>query len=143
MMDPKKRTKARELAVQAIYQWQLTLHSIAELQAEIAVLSTLDDSVDHDYFDNLLQGVIQHVNECDNTIQTVSARKIDELDGVERAILRLATFEFNHHPELPYRVIINEALELTKCFGSVDGFKFVNGVLDKVAKARELALNKP
>lgn len=142
-MNPKKRSKARELALQAIYQWQLTQHSVAELTEELQVLMGMDDEIDFVYFQNILQGVIQYYHECDDTIQNYSALKLDQLEGVERAVLRLATFELNHHLDIPYRVIINEALELTKRFGTVDGFKYVNGVLDKVARAREYAIDHP
>lgn len=134
-MDPKARTKARECAVQAIYQWQLTAHSFDMLYHQFIADNQKSLSVfDTDYFANCLQGVMTHQVEIDKTISAYSTRSVAALDGVERAILRLGVYELHFIKDTPFKVVINEALELTKRFGSIEGFKFVNGVLDKIAK---------
>jgi N utilization substance protein B len=86
------------------------------------------------YFKELLHGVPAHLTELDEQLKPCLDRAIESVDPVERAILRLGTFEFVHHPEVPYRVVINEAVELAKVFGAEQGHKYVNGVLDKLAK---------
>jgi transcription antitermination protein NusB len=126
------RRWSRRLAMQAIYQWQMTgqeSHEIDRQFHEEADLSKADD----DYFHSLLFGVVSHVEELDGTLGSYMEKTIDYIDPVERAILRCACFELVHRPDVPYKVVINEAVELTKKFGSEQGHKFVNGVLDKVA----------
>jgi transcription antitermination protein NusB len=126
------RRWSRRLAMQAIYQWQMTGQESNEIDRQFheeADLSKADD----DYFHSLLFGVVSHVEELDGTLGPYMEKTIDYIDPVERAILRCACFELAHRPDVPYRVVINEAVELTKKFGSEQGHKFVNGVLDKVA----------
>jgi transcription antitermination protein NusB len=126
------RRWSRRLAMQAIYQWQMTGQESNEIDRQFheeADLSKADD----DYFHSLLFGVVSHVEELDGTLGPYMEKTIDYIDPVERAILRCACFELAHRPDVPYKVVINEAVELTKKFGSEQGHKFVNGVLDKVA----------
>jgi N utilization substance protein B len=88
-----------------------------------------------DYFRDLLRGIAINLNALDAWLQPHVDRPIAQIDPVERAILRLGAYELAHHPEVPYRVVINEAVELAKVFGAEEGHKYVNGVLDKVARA--------
>ncbi len=131
-MKPQLRSKARRYALQALYQWhmsgQLPTEILAQFQANIE-----NDVIDNDYFLFLFQGVTSHVDEIDQQIKPHLDRELHELTPVELTVLRLAAFELNYSMDVPRSVVINEALELTKTFGSTDeGFKYVNAVLDKI-----------
>jgi len=129
----RQRSKARSLAVQAIYQWQMAGQDIADIVSHF-----LDENagkkLDSDYFEELVRAVPTNLSRLDEALIDHLSRSIKSVDPVERAILRIAVYELIDHPETPYKVIINEAVELTKTFGAEQGHKFVNGVLDKVAK---------
>ncbi len=130
---PKKsRRKAREFAVQGLYQWKLSGGNAD------TILSQLREDKEYPKIDEahlavLLQGVTGGATELDAMIAPFLDRPVGELSPVEHAILLLAAYEMQHHPEIPYRVVINEAVELAKTYGGTDGHKFVNGVLDKLA----------
>lgn len=132
-MKPSARRRARKLAVQAIYQWQLADTTLDELLKQFLVEVNVK-KVDVGYFRRLLAVVLQHSEEIDATFAPALDRKITEVNLVELAILRLAVGELIYEKDVPYKVVINEALEVTKTFGSTDGFKYVNAVLDKTAK---------
>lgn len=132
-MKPQARSKARSLALQAIYQWQLTADSTTDIKLQF-VDKLNAKKVDTEYFNRLLDGIIKNVASIDEVILPFLDRKIDELDIVELAVLRLSTYELMECLDVPYKVVINEALELAKDFGSIDGYKYVNGVLDKAAR---------
>jgi len=132
-MKPQARRKARSLALQAIYQWQLVADDIVNIKMQF-VDKINSKKVDAEYFNDLLDGVIKNVGAIDEVITPLLDRKIKDLDAVELAVLRLATYELMMRLDVPYKVVINEALELTKNFGSIEGYKYVNGVLDKVAR---------
>ena len=132
-MKPQARHKARSLALQAIYQWQLVADDIVNIKMQF-VDKINSKKVDAEYFNDLLDGVIKNVGAIDEVITPLLDRKIKDLDAVELAVLRLATYELMMRLDVPYKVCINEALELTKNFGSIEGYKYVNGVLDKVAR---------
>lgn len=121
---------ARKLAMQAIYQWQLAGHSVGDILTQF---STDRDyhKADSEYFSLLVRSVLGEVDELDAQLQPFVTRRIEQVDPVERAILRIATFELTQRPEIPFRVVLNEAISLTKNFGAQDAYKFVNGVLDK------------
>ena len=131
-MNPSKRRKGRRYAVQGLYQWQLTDNPPAEIFERM-----LDDvnlnKTDIAYMEELITQVPRHIEEIDNSLSPKLSRKLSEVDPVERAILRIATYELLKRPEIPYRVVINEAVEQAKTFGAEDGHKFVNGVLDKIS----------
>lgn len=132
-MKPSPRRKARELAVQAVYSWQLSQNSIAEIEANF--LS--DNSArrfDIAYFQQLFRGVSAKMSSLDEKISPHVDRPLNDVDHVEKAILRVAVFELTDCQDVPYRVIINEAIELAKSFAADDSHKFINGVLDKVVK---------
>ncbi len=130
--DKGSRKKARQTAVQAIYQWQMTEQSPDQIETHFINDHELN-GVDLEYFHHLVREVPLHWHELDDHLTPFLDRTIDEVDPVERAILRISTFEFEFHPEIPYKVVLNEAVELAKTFGAEHGHKFVNAVLDKVA----------
>ena len=135
-MKPHSRRKSRSLAVQAIFEWQFAASTIVEIEARY--LAGLNPKkVDSDYFSDLVRGTAQHLEAIDAVIIPCLDRKLTELNQVERAILRLAVYELNYHLEVPYKVVINEALELAKVFGSVEGYKYINGVLDKIVHQKD------
>ncbi|MEI8055570.1 MAG: transcription antitermination factor NusB [bacterium] len=132
-MKPHARHKARALALQAIFQWQFAANSISDVEAQY--LAELNPKkADSEYFIDLLRNTIKNVEAIDAVITPVLDRKIKELNQVECAVLRLAVYELLYRLDVPYKVVINEALELEKKFGTIDGYKYVNGVLDKIAK---------
>ncbi|EAQ33046.1 MULTISPECIES: transcription antitermination factor NusB [Idiomarina] len=133
-MKPAARRKARKLAVQAVYSWQLSQNTFNEIEAQF--LTDNDTSkVDVDYFLELLRGVGAFYKSLDEAIAPYLDRPISELDPVELAVLRIAAYELRERYDVPYKVAINEAIELAKSFGADDSHRFVNGVLDKAVDA--------
>ncbi len=135
------RRRSREFAVQALYQWQLADPSVSEIEAQYALAEGFNKA-DALFFAALLKGVVK---ESINLVEQLTPhldRPWKEVSPIERAVMLLSGFELAHIVETPYRVIINEAIELTKSFGGTDGHKYVNGVLDKLAaivRADEIA----
>jgi N utilization substance protein B len=132
-MSQRKRHRARRLALQALYQWQVTGDDLGEISAQF-VAENDSEKYDAAYFHDLFHGVPTHLDELDNELQPLIDRDIERVDLVERAALRLGVYELLHHPEVPFRVVINESVELAKIFGADKGHRYVNGVLDKVSK---------
>lgn len=132
-MNPTARRHAREYALQAMYQWQISGTSLSDLELQF-LTREIRKKTDLDYFKELMHSIPKQFDELDTVFKPFLSRPFDELDPIELAILRIATYELAKRLDIPYRVAINEALELTKKFGSIEGFKFVNGVLDQVAK---------
>jgi N utilization substance protein B len=131
--NPVARHHARRCALQAMYEWQMADTPLADIERE-CLIRHQEKQFDLDYFKQLMYQVPERRLEIDQTIQPFLSRPLEEVDPIELAVLRLATYELLERTDIPYRVIINEALELTKQFGSVEGHKFVNGVLDRIAK---------
>ena len=129
-MKPAARRKARKLAVQAVYSWQLSQNRFSDIEAQY-LTDTDTSKVDVDYFLDLLRGVGSYYKSLDESIAPFLDRPIKELDPVELAVLRIAAFELRERLDVPYKVAINEAIELAKSFGADDSHRFVNGVLDK------------
>ncbi|MBV1885372.1 MAG: transcription antitermination factor NusB [Gammaproteobacteria bacterium] len=130
---PSARKKARRLAVQALYQWQVAGGNLSAIEGQF--LENNDTKkVDTDYFHELLHKIPSVVDELDEKIDGFLDRKKEELGVVELAVLRIGTYELCHRIDIPYRVVINEGVELTKMFGAEESFRYINGVLDKVAK---------
>ncbi|AMA44526.1 transcription antitermination factor NusB [Pseudomonas alabamensis] len=127
-----KRREARKLATQALYQWHMAKHSLNEIEAQFRVDNDFTD-IDGAYFREILHGVPAIKSEIDSALMPCLNLTLDELDPVELAVLRLSTWELIKRVDVPYRVVINEGVELAKVFGATDGHKFVNGVLDKLA----------
>ena len=127
------RSQARRHAVQALYQWQMTGQDVSEIDRQFLDREELAGA-DLSYFKDLLHGVPAHLSELDDKSRPHLDRAMESVDPVERAILRLGAYELAYHPEIPFRVVINEAVELAKLFGAEQGHKYVNGVLDKMAQ---------
>ncbi|HEU4621325.1 MAG TPA: transcription antitermination factor NusB [Burkholderiaceae bacterium] len=126
------RRRARELALQGVYQWLLSGEDAGAIHAHIEDISSFDKT-DREHFNALLHGVINEAVALRAQFQPFLDRPAAELSPVEHGVLLVGCYELQHHLEVPYRVAINEAVELAKSFGGTDGFKYVNGVLDKVA----------
>lgn len=127
------RSLSRKLAMQALYQWQLAGQSASELQRQFAAEEGYGDA-EEEYFAGLVDGVTTIVAVLDTRLQPLIDRPLAQLDPVERAVLWIGMFELLHRPDVPYRVVINESVELAKRFGATDGHKFVNAVLDRAAR---------
>jgi N utilization substance protein B len=127
------RRRSRELAMQGLYQWLLSHEDAGVIEAHLEATSPQFDKADHGHFGELLHGSIRHIDALHELLGPYLDRRIDELSPVEHATLLVGAFELTRHLEIPYRVVINEAVELAKSFGGTDGYKFINGVLDKVA----------
>lgn len=125
--NPWARRRARRALVQAVYQWQMTGADAAAVTAEFGEALT---RADRDFFQELLRGVMSTSAELDSLLAPLLDRDVSDLDQVERAILRLGTYELAHRIDVPYRVVIDEYVELAKLFGAEEGYKYVNGVLD-------------
>ena len=132
-MKKSARHKTRELALQAIYQWQFTGDPTSAIEVQFSK-KILRIKIDKEYFTRLFKGTIAEVKTLDEYMRPILDRSIKELNPVELAILRIAIYELAYCTEIPYKVIINEALELAKTFGATEGFKYVNGILDKIAQ---------
>ncbi|MDO9102518.1 MAG: transcription antitermination factor NusB [Candidatus Nitrotoga sp.] len=126
------RRRSRELALQGIYQWRLTSDDQEQIEKQILAEKGMG-RCDVEFFSKLLRGVLTQHAELETVVATHLDRALDELSPVEFSVLMIGVYELTFHPEIPYRVVINEAVELAKTFGGTDGHKFVNGVLDKVA----------
>ena len=129
----KKRSKAREFAVQAVYQWQMSGNELTDILHQFAE-DKKPKTYEAEYFQDLLRGVVTNLTELDAMLAPLVDREVEKIDPVERAILRLGAYELQHHMEIPYRVVINEAVEMAKLFGAEQGHKYVNGVIDKLAQ---------
>lgn len=128
------RRRSREFALQAIYAWQLSAAPFSELLAQVSE-SRGFDKADENYLRALVSGVLQESEGLRAALEPQLDRPWTELSPVERSILLIAAYELRFSVEVPYRVVINEAVEVAKVFGGTDGYKYVNGVLDRAAKA--------
>ncbi len=128
------RRRAREYALQGLYQWQLAGQPAADIRLQLAEDQHFDKA-DAAYFRAALDGTIAEAEALKAEIAPLLDRKVELLSPVERGILMLAAWELKHSPEIPFRVVISEAIELAKLFGGTDGYKYVNGVLDKLVPA--------
>jgi len=126
------RHRAREFALQGLYQWLLNNEDASAIEAHIREAHGFDKA-DAEHFDALLYGAIKDVAALRGDLSPLIDRPIGQLSPVEHAALLIGAFELKNHIEIPYKVVINEAVELTKSFGGIDGHKYVNGVLDKLA----------
>ena len=131
-IDLAARSRARRRALQALYAWQI---GGSRMNAVIEQFRHEQDMevADLEYFEDLLRGVETNVAALDESLRPHIDREVAQIDPIERAVLRLAAYELKYRPDVPYRVIINEAIEVTKRFGADHGHSYVNGVLDKLA----------
>ena len=132
------RSLARKFAMQALYQWQLTGQSCGELRNQYAAEEGFPDA-DRDYFEALLTGTTQERESLDEVLGSLLDRPVAQLDPVEHAVLLIGLYELRAQLDVPYRVVINEGVDLTKRFGATDGHKFVNAVLDRAARTLRVA----
>ncbi|WP_374580859.1 transcription antitermination factor NusB [Pseudoduganella sp.] len=138
------RHRAREFALQGLYQWLLNNEDATKVVNNIRAAHGFDKA-DGEYFADLLRGTIKQSVELREAFSPLVDRGVAELSPIEHAVLLIGAYELKNHIEIPYRVVINEAVELTKSFGGIDGHKYVNGVLDKLAaqlRADEVAADK-
>lgn len=119
--------------MQALYQWELTGQVGAGIED-----SFLNDwglkGVDQEYFKQLVQGILKYTAELDRVLEKCLDRDLASVDPIERTVLRIGTYELQFRPEIPVRVVLNEAIELARVFGAEEGYRFVNGVLDRCQK---------
>lgn len=128
------RVRARRSAVQALYQWAMSDISIQDLINEFVNERTELKKADKDYFKEILRGTVREVENLDKQLLPLLDRALEDLDPVEKAILQIGLYELTFHPELPCRVVLNEAVDLAKMFGAEQSHKYINGVLDKAAQ---------
>ena len=143
-IDPVTRSRARRRALQAIYAWQVSGGSVRDVIAQFAH-EQAREIADLAYFEDLVRGVIAGNAELDAALAAHLDREVAQVDQIERAVLRIATYELLHRLDVPYRVVLNEAIDTTKRFGSEHGHAYVNGVLDKAAadwRAPEVAAGR-
>lgn len=133
-IDLAARSRARRRATQALYAWQLSGNPMARVIDEFRHEQDMEIA-DVDYFEDLLRGVDRHRAELDAELAPFLDRAMESVDPIERAVLRLAAYELRHRADVPFRVVLNEAVEVTKRFGADHGHTYVNGVLDKAARA--------
>jgi N utilization substance protein B len=131
-VDLAARSRARRRALQAIYAWQVGGATMAKVIDQFRHEQDMEVA-DLEYFEDLLLGVEKHQAEIDEGLKPFVDREVGQIDPIERAALRLAAYELKYRPDVPYRVILNEAIEVTKRFGADHGHSYVNGVLDKLA----------
>jgi N utilization substance protein B len=144
MSKTKTKQKARKLLVQALYSWELGGTDLETIEVNFHLENDMS-KVDTELFKTILFGVPQNLEQIDSAYQKYLDREQEKLDPVSRAILRLTTYELMFSIEVPYKVAINEGVNLAKTFGPTDAFKFINGVLDRVAadtRAVEIAAHK-
>jgi N utilization substance protein B len=127
------RTQARRCVMQALYQWQLTEQSCAEILAQFMERDEYR-TADTEYFKELLSGAIEHHKMLSVRVGEFADRPWIQMDPVERAVLLLGMYELINRLDVPYRVVVNEAVELTKQFGATDGYKYINALLDRIAR---------
>ena len=128
-----ERRKARHYGMQALYQWYMAGAPLTDIEAEFRADYDFDH-VDLAYFQALLHGVPSAVDELEAVFEPLLDRPLDELDPIERTLLRMGVFELRERIDVPYKVVINEAVALAKKFGASDSYKYINGVLDKAAR---------
>lgn len=137
-----ERHKARRMLLQALYQWHMAQAPVNEILAEFLVY--YKGRIDRDYFKEVFVGVTSQAEALDEQIAPLLDREISKLDPVERALLRLGTYELKERIDVPYRVVINEAVELAKVYGATESHKYINGILDRASKTlREAETRAP
>ncbi|NOY16542.1 MAG: transcription antitermination factor NusB [Gammaproteobacteria bacterium] len=140
-MSGSSRHLARRAAIQALYQWEMTQQSRQEIEKHFLADDCLQ-KVDNEYFKELVHEIPRLVEDIDGSLSSFIDRDITLVDPIEKAVLRLAAYELIYHAEIPYRVVLNEAIELSRTFGSDNGYRFVNGILDKMgAEVRSAEAN--
>ncbi|HAU1191732.1 TPA: transcription antitermination factor NusB [Legionella pneumophila] len=127
------KRRARKFALQALYQWLMSGTDLHEIEAQFRAINNMD-KVDGEYFCRLLYGIPSHIEALEASLLPYLDREINALNPIELTVLRIGSFELFHCPEIPYKVILDESVSLTKEFGSQEGYRYVNGVLNNLAK---------
>lgn len=127
------KRKARKLALQALYQWLMSGAPLHEIEAQFRVINNME-KVDGDYFSRLLHGIPEHIQIIEEQVNPFLDRDINGLNPIELTVIRMGAYELLYCPEMPYKVVLNESISLTKEFGSQDGHRYVNGVLNNLAR---------
>lgn len=131
-IDPAARSRSRRRALQAVYAWQMSNSPINKVIEQFEHEQDMEIA-DLQYFEDLVRGVAEHHHDLDQQLGKYLDRTLAQVDPIERAVLLIAAYELRHRPDVPYRVVINEAIETSKRFGADQGHTYVNGVLDKAA----------
>ena len=131
-IDPAARSRSRRRALQAVYAWQMSNSPINTVIEQFQHEQDMEIA-DQQYFEDLVRGVAQYHDELDLKLEKYLDRTLAQVDPIERAVLLIAAYELCYRPDVPYRVVINEAIETSKRFGADQGHTYVNGVLDKAA----------
>ena len=140
---PSARKKTRELCVQGLYQWQMAGHSIRQVMKEMLAEKNLA-KLDEDYFNAVMTDVAAQSEELDSSCEPFLEIPLNQIDPVSLAILRIGSYEMQYRIDVPYKVVINEGVNLSKTFGPTDSKKFVNAVLDQLAqKYRQVEFAQP
>lgn len=132
LIKPKHRHRARRLVLQALYQWQVSGNNLQDIETTL-LIDNQDKVFDREYVQQFLRGIPQELTDTDNLFLGFLDRKLDEVTPIELAILRMGVYELKHRLDVPYKVVLNEAVELCKLFGATESHKYINGVLDKAA----------
>lgn len=138
MKQGEARELARQSALQAIYQWQVTGENLSEIERQFAEEHGLGNA-NREYFSAILHGLPAQIDVIDTALAEFVDRPVNEIDMIEKALLRVGTYELLFRLEVPYRYIINECINLTKEFGNFQSHKYINGILDKVARKHRAA----
>lgn len=145
LTTPSARKRARELLLQSLYQWELAGQDIPTIEAQFYAEHSMD-KVDREYYRELLHGIPAALDEVDTRYESLLDRRLDELDPISKSILRIGSFEMAERIDVPYKVVINEAVNLAKKYGPEDSQKYINAVMDKLAprhrKAEVAAMRK-
>lgn len=129
------RTNARKAAVQALYQWQMTGQNLSAIEMQFLEEERLKDA-QKSYFNELFRGIPKSLDVIDEALTQFVDRPVEAIDPVERAILRIGVYELINRLDMPYRVVLNESINLAKCFGAEGSHRYINGILDKVAQQK-------
>ena len=136
-----ERHKARRMILQALYQWQLAHAPASDIQAEFRAY--YQGKIDWEYFNEVFPAIVHHAEHLDSLMQPLLDRALKALDPVELSLLRMGLYELEQRIDVPYKVVINEMVELARVFGATDGHKYINGILDRAAKQLREAEQHP
>lgn len=132
-----ERHKARRMILQALYQWQIAQASASDIQAEFRAY--YQGKIDWDFFNEVFPAVVRSAAQLDEQMRPLLDRAVESLDPVELSLLRMGLYELEHRIDVPYKVVINETVELAKVFGATESHKYINGILDRAAKTLRAA----
>jgi transcription antitermination protein NusB len=129
----KARRLARRLALQVLYQWLMSGEDLVTIQAQTLAFNAID-KVDVDYFNRLISGIQVQLNEVEAAFSVFLDRPLQQLNPIEHTILRMSAYELLYMPEIPYKIVLDESINLARTFGAEEGHRYVNGVLHHLAQ---------